>query len=204
MLMTLTAFAAGCDRKPGAQSDPEGGPQAGDSDRDRLQGVWAVEKYEAGDPERSPSPEEVKAFRFHFDGNKLRIRDDGEVASSFVLDTASNPKVMIVTALDENGRPRKGFASEGVDRSEWLYKFDGEALVLAVVEGPTRPSNFTPRPPAGRPPAIIVTPGTGPKTVKDDNYVPAVNVLRLKKSNETPPAPKPRPEGSRVTRPTKK
>ena len=202
LLATLTAFVAGCGKKPGPQSGPEGDAPQGGSDQDRLQGVWAVEKFDAGDPERVPPPEELKAFRFHFDGGKLRIRDDGDFASSFVLDTASNPKVMIVTALDENGRPRKRFASEEIDRSEWLYKFDGEALVLAVVEGPgQRPSNFTPRPSSGRPPAIVATPGKGPHTVKDDNYVPAVHILRLKKTNEAPPTPKPRPNIPTGTRP---
>jgi uncharacterized protein (TIGR03067 family) len=201
LLATLTALVAGCGKKPGPQSGPEGStPQGGESDQEKLQGVWAVEKLDAGDPKLSPSTEVVQKMRVHFDGTKVWM--DGRLRYSMVLDTASNPKVMIVNRLNEDGQPEQFGGEKGqVERNEWLYKFDGEILVLAVVLGKAkRPTNFTPQPSSGRL-DIVGTPGKGVPTVNEDNYVPAVSILRLKKTNEAPPIPKPRPSLPQGTRP---
>jgi uncharacterized protein (TIGR03067 family) len=200
ILSALTALVAGCGKPTGSQSGPDGGPRGDGSDQDKLQGVWAVEKYDTGEPDRGPPADEIQKVRVHFDGNKIRM--NGRLKFSMVLDTASNPKVMIVTEVNEDGKPQERFGGEKgeIERVEWLYKFDGDSLVLAILDGPgKRPSNFTPRPSSGDRPFITGGP-KGVKTIKDDNYVPAVNILRLQKTDEAPPAPpKPRP-GPQPTR----
>jgi hypothetical protein len=100
-------------------------------------------------------------MRYIFQGNKLRTdakSDAGSFGASYtvVFDSASNPKVLIVTPLGEDGRP-------------------GDVLVLAQ-SGGKRPTTFAPKAPAG-------TPGK-------DKYVPGVDIVHLKKTNEALPGAK--------------
>ncbi len=188
LLIALTGLAVGC-----SKNKPTDDPGTG-SDSDRLQGMWAIESFEAPNPTDRPGDDELRGVRFVFEGDKLRITHGGreEQTSGFVLDTASNPKVMILTRLGDDGRPRRKLGPKGegegqVQKIEAIYKFDADTLVLAMPEGPgadraTRPTEFKPK--------ARGTDGPGGSSTPD------VFVVRFKKTTEAA-----KPAEDRPTRP---
>jgi uncharacterized protein (TIGR03067 family) len=176
LLAALTAFAVGCKKK----TDPTtgGGNIVPGSDQDRLQGVWAIESVEEA-KKKGQRPDDLTGVRFQFKGDRLTIFEGSrvDVVFAFTLDTAQDPKVMTLVELGHDGQPlRRGATRVGtaprvdageVQKEEWLYKFEGDTLVLAVTKDPgPRPTEFKPR--AGQP------------------QVPAVFIAKLKKTDETP------------------
>jgi uncharacterized protein (TIGR03067 family) len=147
LFVALTAFAAGCGKKPDPAPEPVGGggPPA-PTDKDRLQGVWKVESIDVDLKHRNkPRPNEFKTVRFQFEGDRLTLAQYGFVQSrtTFTLDPSQNPRVMTVTPARGND-PGFLIAVSG----EWLYKFEGETLVLAVTKGSgPRPTEFKPHAP---------------------------------------------------------
>jgi uncharacterized protein (TIGR03067 family) len=193
LLAILPALAAGCGKSQSTPGTPSGETGSA-SDMERLQGMWAVVSFE-GDEDDQPPPEKLKAIRFIFEGDKLKIANEGPEPqiSSFTLDTGSNPKGITLTRLDKDGKPHRRFAEKGegeIDRMEVIYKFDGDHLVMALSEGSgahgaPRPTEFKPK--EGRKPS---PPTKGTAHVPG---TPDIFVVTFKKTTE--PAPS-RPAGS--------
>ena len=126
---------------------------------DRLQGVWAIESIEVADPKEKMSEDEMEWLRFEIKGDRMTILRKGTIRErmSFVLDRRVEPRVMRLTEVDDAGEP-----SDWRTR-EWLYKFESDELVLAIVLNPgPRPTEFKarkwvePEPGSFGIPAIIV------------------------------------------------
>ncbi|MCE9563636.1 MAG: TIGR03067 domain-containing protein [Planctomycetes bacterium] len=201
LLAILLGFATGCGKSPPAPpSDPTPTPRIV-SDKDRLQGVWTVESWENGDPKEKMTEEERAIVRVAFEGDKMRFAENPKQRQdklAISLNEGADPKTITLTQLDADGQPRQvTIAGKNLpNRSEWIYKFDGEILVLAVT-GPEgkRPTEFKAKPAVGRPPAF------GPKgPIGGEGFVPAVDIVRLKKTNEPfPDEPKREPfRGTRI------
>ncbi len=160
-LLPLFALLAtvGCNgADPGDRSgDVDSGIEPG-SDLAQIQGMWEITAFNAARPGDGPGPEKAKAIRLIFQGNKLTISVGSDYQAHFevTLHPEANPKRMTVIESDGSGNnARPGTAkSKGTvratarseDQSEWLYKFEGETLVLAVADpGQPAPKDFTPR-----------------------------------------------------------
>lgn len=160
----LVVALVGCAKK----AEPTAAP--GPKDRDRLQGVWAVESVEyAGEL----TPEARKQMT----DSRLHIRDDrfalgeGEIweFSTFVVDSGREPKGLILSESDPDGKPLgsgKGIPKPARTRGA-IYKFDGDKLVLAFLKVSDSDS---------------VAPPADFKAEPGQNVV----VLRLVKTNEEP------------------
>jgi uncharacterized protein (TIGR03067 family) len=176
------------------------------TDKDRLQGVWAVEWIDRGrgateaDLEKLVSTKEekeelaweldrVRQGRIEFKAERVTMALSGweREEFTFALDETQDPKVMILTVPPPKTEQRPARLGTGKsagpppaerpppdERLEWIYKFDGEVLIIALIEGGARPTQFKAR--------RKVNP-TGE---------PGVTVLTLKKT-EIPPKPDPGP-----------
>jgi uncharacterized protein (TIGR03067 family) len=210
--LMLGATTTGCgkkpsatpsDNKPGDTATPTSNPSTG-SDLERLQGVWVIENLEEasdgkkGRPEEEKMREEIKTemkkMRFQIQGNKMSVLIFGEWQNAtFKLDEKANPKVMIVTDLDDKGEPKKRLGKDFKPTSETrinedIYKFEGDLLVIAHNDDPglgappPRPTEFKAR-------AAKFKAGT----MQPEAF--GVSVITLKKTNEpfkdtTPAKPK--------------
>jgi uncharacterized protein (TIGR03067 family) len=185
-MAALIAIAVGCSKKSDPTSNSGGTPDEVVSvDKERLQGVWAVESIDTGDPNQKLRPgDKIEDFRFHFQGDRLGKGKVDRVTQpmSFQLDDSVDPKVMTVTYLGKDGLPYNDrgpgvVSKEPAPSREWLYKFDGDDLVLAVPEHTVfsppipRPTDFTPYPTSAKP---------------GEPSVMGVTIFRLKKTNENP------------------
>ncbi|MBM3979318.1 MAG: TIGR03067 domain-containing protein [Planctomycetes bacterium] len=207
-LALALAALAGCGKKA-----ETGAPSGAGGDRDRLQGTWAIEtfdegrhqnhaKYETLEDVRPPNPadpEDIAAVRLTFDGDRLTIALYGETkdALTVVLDETANPKVLKLTeVLDADARPRGTFAgtkrggpapAREPEKQEWIYKFDGDKLVVAFSKGGDgpRPTEFKAR----------------LRSEENGKEVPRVTVVTLKKTDAPPPA---RPRYTTTSRGTRK
>jgi uncharacterized protein (TIGR03067 family) len=175
-------------KKTRPQADQEGAPQGGTGqgvgstpkvphDLARLQGIWRVEKYDAADPITAPPPAVLATMRYSFEGKKLQVERnilDKKITETFTfeLDLNSDPRGMLVTRVDEAGKPLQ---APYIANEQWIYKWDGDDLVLAK-SGPNRPSAFVPKPPSDRPPN---TGGDEKDTEGLNKY--GVSVIHLKK-----------------------
>jgi uncharacterized protein (TIGR03067 family) len=173
-LLLLTAVTAvGCSKKPDTASD-SGTTASGD--QSRLQGVWAVESLDAGAPIEDLKLEELLKTRFQFQGERLSIVDGKHwERMSISLQEKSDPKVMVMTELNEKGEPERIMvtANKSLDpkKQEWIYKFEGDLLVIAIAkdEG-ARPTEFKGRARSFEPGKPEVAP---------------IFVVKLKKTNES-------------------
>jgi uncharacterized protein (TIGR03067 family) len=116
--------------------------QEAKSDKDRVQGAWAVAALVVGG---RPAPaEEFQGMRFLFEGDKLTFvppgREDGGTVArrSFrvALDPTRKPAAVDVVALDGD---YKGTASPGI------YELRGDELRWCLSDDPenkTRPTEF--------------------------------------------------------------
>lgn len=190
--LLFAVLTGGCGKTtPATPKNPDTG--SGASDKDRLQGVWEIESFEAGDADDPMPEDERKATRFIFQGDRFRIAANtpSREGFSFVTDTASNPSVLILTMLDESGEPSRVRTTKNdpgrVQKWEWIYKFDGDILVVAFGKGSDpRPTEFKPKPSVNK-----TTPG---------KYIAAISVAKLKKTDEPPPKDPPRsPTSGRST-----
>lgn len=192
MFALALAAPAGCGKKA-----ETGAPSGAGGDRDKLQGTWAIEGIDEGGPMRAADIEDAAGVRLKFDGDRLTIVVDGEVEErfTFATDESANPKALKLTeVLDADARPR--FASypgtkraggpppaREPEKKEWIYKLDGDKLVVAFSnkgDGP-RPTEFKGRAREGE--------------------QPRVTVVTLKKTDAPPPA---RPRYTTTSRGTRK
>jgi uncharacterized protein (TIGR03067 family) len=161
----LFAFAvtlAGCGKNPAPVVTT---PDASLSDKDRFQGVWKLESSDAGYGLKEA--QEGNNARFQVVGDIASIResatDPGEPYTAS-WEPEKNPKVMTLIPIGPEGKPRPG------DTRRWIYKFEGDTLVVAYGFASAPPPDFRP------------DPGNG------------VLVLRYTKTNEQP-VTKPTPAG---------
>ena len=103
-----------------------------------MQGVWKIESFDRGEEIPPGEREGLKEDRLQFEGDVLSIvesRSRHVDVYKFSLDWKSDPKVMQLTHTKDR------------EKSEWLYKFEGDTLVLAMFEsGEPRPTEFVARP----------------------------------------------------------
>jgi len=175
LLAVLIGLTIGCGQKPSATL-PWSGPEqiTGVSDLERLQGVWAVESMDMGDPKWLPPEDVTKSVRFQFQGNRLNMIAKGIwERSSFTLHETVDPKVMTLIQVNDMGEPRKRPMTSEPKKKEQLYKFEGDLLVIAFCEGSDgpRPTEFKAR-----------SGNLNPK--KPEEY--AIVLIKLKKTNEEP------------------
>lgn len=125
------------------------------SDLERLQGMWEIVDFQTARPGDGPDADKRQAIRLTFVGDKLTIGvgTDWKEQFTVVLDPTKDPRHMTVT--EEGGRPAPaGTARIGSgpqrpggtgERSEWIYKFEGDTLVIAVADpNSPRPTAFIP------------------------------------------------------------
>lgn len=185
-LVLLAAFLAGCQKLEQSFAPPGSGNNAGD--RDRLQGVWAVESVDTGDPKaKLPPGLKLEDMRTQFVGNEMLVTLAGRPMQrmSFGLQETAEPKVLVITYLGDDGQPKRPSGPAGpipggkpAPPRDWIYKFDGEILVVAqpdyaiFYDKPMkRPVDFAPIPSSFKP-------GHPP--------VNGVTITRLKKTTEQP------------------
>jgi uncharacterized protein (TIGR03067 family) len=124
---------------------------------------------DAGSPEEDPTPEKLRDDRLQIGGDRLTIvegKDHHRESFSFTLDVSSDPKVMTLITLGDDGKPTK-------EKMEWIYKFEGDTLVVAFIKGGD----------AGR-----LADFNGAAWAKVTPGKPGVTRVRLKKTTEAPPA----------------
>lgn len=150
--LVLLVSLCGCARSAKPDLDrafPEG------SDAARLQGKWALEAMELGDG-KSASAALLKNVWFEFTGNRCTCSIRGLPDDcTFELTESDEPKRMRLRAIEEIDGGRRAVTKvkgpDGVYRDRamdesYLYKFDGEQLVLAVaLGGGPVPDSFEPR-----------------------------------------------------------
>ena len=166
--------AVGCSKK----ADPT---TRATTDKDRLQGVWAVESVEGGTELAPPARRRLTNARLHVRGNRFTFGEGTDWDFyTFGADTGREPKSLVLFECDSEGNPPpagKGLPKPPRSRVV-LYKFDGDKLVLAFLAGSDADSV---------PPPADFRPDAGPNAV----------VLRLVTTNEEPRTkwdPKPAPD----------
>lgn len=187
-LVALAALVAGCSKEAepatSAGEPPRGAPVW---DRDRLQGVWAVESVAADPPTDAPRPEDVKTMRYRFQDDRLSVENRGRVTERYTVTVMGEeePPVLSLTLANEKWEAAriqvgpKDFRTP--ENLEWPYKFDGDKLVLAVTTEPGRPApDFKPR-----------------KRVSGRQGVPAVVIVTLTPMTEASPPNDPATTGAK-------
>jgi uncharacterized protein (TIGR03067 family) len=125
----------------------------------------------------------MRQGRFEFKGDRFVLALFGSRdVFTFALDETRNPKVMKLTSGPDDAEPiRPGTRREPVQREretlEWIYKFEGERLIVAFGKG-TRPPEFKAR--------------RYEESELGKPTVPAIHVVTLKKT-DVPPKPDPGP-----------
>lgn len=198
LLLSATGFTLGCgkttptsgpdvavpgpDTKTPSKTQPE---PVVKSDKERLQGVWAVESIESSDPVFKQPPDLAKNLRYHFVGDRLVVTRQGEMRGfeTVSLDSNKSPKCMDIASYNQKGEPSgeitpgpKGETITIQSKGQWIYKFAGDSLVLAVTEWDRvgyRPTDFKPLA------SEVKRDDTGQRVVR-----PEVLIVTLKKLNE--------------------
>lgn len=200
-VFVLSVVVVGCGKptpRTDAPTDAPEGKAASPRDHDRLQGTWAVESLDAGEKEDSGKRAESKKDRFKFEGDKLTLvtpREDEQF--TFALDETKTPKELTLTEMSD-GPPSPGnptvrgttvVAEPEREKLEWIYKFEGETLVLALANRErdtkgSRPTEFK---------------AVASRFERGTLLVPGVSVLTLKKTDDTPVPPRfsTKPSGTR-------
>jgi uncharacterized protein (TIGR03067 family) len=133
--VSIATVVVGC-QKPSVSTGNgnEGSGDGNQSDRDRLQGVWLFESIDTGDAKMKM--EKSRDARIQFQGDKVIItesKNDSGEWFSMSLDTTKEPKWMTLKRLDSSGNPLpQTLANANPINEEWIYKFDGDALNIAI------------------------------------------------------------------------
>ena len=120
LFIALAGIATGCGKTAPTQVDQSA------ADRERLQGDWMIEKLDAGvSPEKTARMlKQAEDVRFRFEGDTFRILSKGEEdKKSFTLSTTSDPKRLTTHEPETPTRYARDY--------RWIYKFEGDMLVLA-------------------------------------------------------------------------
>jgi uncharacterized protein (TIGR03067 family) len=102
----------------------------------KFEGKWRVSKMIRADGEMEAGPNDPVPV-LEFKGRKI-LADGKEVGEVATLEPSADPKCLDVKTLMRSGEVPEG------GTIETIYKFDGDALTLAVYlgEGKKRPANF--------------------------------------------------------------
>lgn len=193
--VALAVAVGGCKKKAPDTGEPSPPAPAG-GDRARLQGMWTIEALDDGSPATEKEREKLKDARLKFEGDTLTINERAEdIKFTFALDESKAPKVMTLTEAGERRPSRATFAGTkrggsappagaeppaAARKWQWIYKFEGESLVVAFVkdggDSGSAPTEFKSR--KGE---------FGP-----DKRVPAITVITLKKTDVPAPPREPR------------
>jgi uncharacterized protein (TIGR03067 family) len=203
-LLPLLALVGCRGAQPGNRSADAA--QAG-PDSARLQGMWEIIEFRTARPGDGPDQSKLQAIRLTFAGDRLTISVGNQWSESFqvILDPTKDPKHMTVIeagvrtpvgpATSRGTTVRVGTARSGgsvgpLERSEWIYKFEGDHLVIAVADpGAPRPTDFNPRGPGA-----AGTSGTAKGTTArsgSNTTGGRVDVIRLRKTTAVGPGPGP-------------
>ena len=132
--VVLFALAAGCGKLPSA-ADPLA------ADRERFQGTWVVERLDTGSPQETARMfEDAREDRLRFEGETLTVTSPRETERlTFALDAARSPRGLTITNPETATQPARS--------RRWIYRFDGDTLVLAFRSDGTDapPDDFEPR-----------------------------------------------------------
>jgi uncharacterized protein (TIGR03067 family) len=163
-LAVLLVALAGCSNDPGPTA-------RGPTDRDRFQGVWAVEAVECGVELPPEELRRLKEARLHVHEDRFSLGGgDTWQHYTFAADEGREPKGLLLHETDPTAKPAPT-KKKGIPRAPrtkgWLYSLDGDKLVLAFLRG----NDSASVPP---PDALKAEPGQN------------VVVLRLAKTNEQP------------------
>ncbi|AMV28979.1 hypothetical protein VT84_31585 [Gemmata sp. SH-PL17] len=186
LFAVLIALGAGCKKTEPSSSATGGGasetnsngpsPDNALSDKERFQGVWKAASADNGKGPKELSGDRVP--RLQVEGDRLSLResatDPGEPHVA-TWDSTKNPKTLTLNTIEPGGKPSARAAQV------WIYKFEGDAIVVAFSDG-TTPTEFKAQVPSQKPPAPMVT------------------VLRFTKTTEKPvaqPVKPPQPTGSK-------
>jgi uncharacterized protein (TIGR03067 family) len=158
--------------------------------------MWAIESADEGGKPGDEPRAEMKSARLKFEGDKFTIVDRGEdIRFTFALDETLNPKVLKLTEVIEGESKLRGTPTAPVGKKappppvrepmkwEWIYKFEGDALIVAFIkgEGGAKPTEFKGKP---------------SKFDPDKPFEPGISVFTLKKTDV--PAP---PRQTQTTKP---
>jgi uncharacterized protein (TIGR03067 family) len=160
--LVVAATALGCGKSEPTARDT--------TDKDRLQGVWAVESVECGVELAPQARQRMMDSRLHVHNDRFSLGEgDNWEFSTFAADWNREPKGLILFECGPDGKPigPTGGLSPPPRTRGWLYKFEGDKLVLAFL----RASDMNSVPP---PADFKVEAGQD------------VMVLRLAKTNEEP------------------
>jgi uncharacterized protein (TIGR03067 family) len=140
------------------------------TDKDRLQGVWAVEAVEYGGELTPEARQQMTDSKLHVQGDRFSLgAGDNWEFSTFAADWSKEPKGITLYECGPDGKqlgPTGGVPKAPLTRG-WIYKFEGDKLVLAFLR--TRDSDSIPPPADFKAEAGQI-----------------VMVLRLVKTNEEP------------------
>lgn len=139
LLMVFVLSVIGC----GPRAEPT---TREPTDKERLQGVWAVESVECG-VELSPQDRQrMMDSRLHFKENRCAMGEgDNWEFFNFATDDGTTPKGLRVEEASADGKEKQ---SKGIPKAArvrgWIYKFEDDKLVLAFLRG--NDSASVPRP----------------------------------------------------------
>lgn len=128
LFLALAALAGGCDKK----TDPARGP----TDKDQLQGVWAVESVECGVELTAPERKQLTDSRLHVQSDRFALGAGDEWAFyTFVVDAGKEPRGLILSESDPEGKPLgpTGGIPRPARAKGAVYKLDGDKLALAFL-----------------------------------------------------------------------
>jgi uncharacterized protein (TIGR03067 family) len=110
--------------------------EAAEKELKKFQGKWKAEKVVVNGKEETPTMDGADVF-LGFKDRKIALGDK-ELFEINALDPSTDPKIIDLKALASMGEITKDTVYESI------YKFDGDALILAVHigEGKTRPAKF--------------------------------------------------------------
>ena len=144
-------------------------PTRDTTERDRFRGVWAVESVECGVELSAPARQRMMDSRLHVHENRFTLGGgDQWEFYTFAVDGSGEPKKLLLheTKPDGSAPATKGIPKAAKAKG-WIYKFEGEKLVLAFLRDDSSDS---------------VPPPADFKAEPGQN----VMVLRLVKTNEEP------------------
>jgi uncharacterized protein (TIGR03067 family) len=125
--------------KPAPVNDPVAGNPShlAGSDKDRFQGMWKLDSSYKYGSYHTGSPGDF----LRVDGDRLDFIEKSEPFSfTGRWDETKNPKTLTLTPLSRDAAEKRGFKFP----LECIYMFDGDMLVIALSEPPTRAADFKP------------------------------------------------------------
>ena len=187
-VLAAAVAALGCG-KATPPADAPGAITPTASDRERLQGVWRVEWIDGGGGSEAEmlaagiSKEEVATYREHLRKGRTEFKGDRVIMTWLdmrgefvvVLDETKQPKWMTLTeipvAAPKDSEPVVASDPRPPEKREWIYKLDGDLLIVAYVFEGERPTELKAR---ARKPGV-----------------PHVNVMTMKKLGPAELEPRP-------------